>query len=825
MRVPLEEAEATWRLYEEIAALDCFALDASASGSLSWRPLAAQNAPTGPDDGDTEEEELSLAVGRHHDAAVSGETRQDDALEATDSDSSRSSSSPKRCSSRSSVEAEQPRRRPTFGQRQRETLQQLRAEVAELEAELQRLRGSRRGRARQLAATEHVQQQSDVITDAVEAFWERLANRERIAKQRALEENRRLRELMAQNLKAAHGLQRLLQQHVQAEMAGLAMSRAQILQRLGVLDEGHTRGIYAFLSHSLDSKVSWLDDILTQSGLLGSMDPCLDIELRRGERPDDWFVEIKALRVLPFPAEAVHDAAHEAMAGPFIERANGATQTEEASLEEARAKFTLSVDLKHSKTTSSGWVVGRRGMNSFPNGDMRYTKVSSGWIIVEGLGPQSVELVDDGWGCLMPVPSSDMCVMIDVSHVRAVGPMASHLDRLVLRHVETAYAKIDEFWSEGMTIMDADSMEGLYDEIAAIDSVRNSEDISSLLRSVGAAEDADPSRDAWALSMEIPELHAAPQLPDQLSPSASASCVSSKKLTSRQRQREEMRALREEVESLEAELARLRDSRRAQSPTSTSVDPVLAQSLMAFWKRRAAREGEFRQQAVQENSRLRDAFARNLRVARSLERLIQQHAQFKVTDRSLRDTQLLYRLNLLDDGYTRGIYTYLSARNAAWTGMTSEDGDLLYGRFQAEDIQPEEVKSRVAISLSLDGSAISFHGWLVGRRVDRYCDAMATHGYVWGGWIIVEGMAQGVLELVEDGWSRLVSLSPDVEMCVMQDLSQIRCVTTGDESIQETVLALMQAVAAQISECWNEKWERILITSRRPPASRLSNLD
>ncbi|KAJ0392317.1 hypothetical protein P43SY_003777 [Pythium insidiosum] len=359
MRVPLEEAEATWRLYEEIAALDCFALDASTSGSLSWRPLAAQNAPTVPNDGDTEEEEL-LAVGRRHDAAVSGETRQDDALEATDSDSSRSSSSPKRCSSRSSVEAEQPRRRPTFGQRQRETLQQLRG-----------------------------------------------------------------------------------------EMAGLAISRAQILQRLGVLDEGHTRGIYAFLSHSLDSKVSWLDDILTQSGLLGSMDPCLDIELRRGERPGDWFVEIKALRVLPFPAEAVNDAAHEAMVGPFVERANGATQTEEASLEEARAKFTLSVDLKHSKTTSSGWVVGRRGMNSFSNGDMRFTRVSSGWIVVEGLGPQSIELVDDGWGCLIPVPSSDMCVMIDVSHVRAVGPMASHLDRLVLRHVETAYAKIDEFWSEG----------------------------------------------------------------------------------------------------------------------------------------------------------------------------------------------------------------------------------------------------------------------------------------------------------------------------------------------------------------------------------------
>ncbi|KAJ0398259.1 hypothetical protein P43SY_003160 [Pythium insidiosum] len=429
-----------------------------------------------------------------------------------------------------------------------------------------------------------------------------------------------------------------------------------------------------------------------------------------------------------------------------------------------------------------------------------------------------------------------------------------------------------------LTIMDADSMEGLYDEIAAIDSIRNSEDISSLLRSVGAAEDAGPSRDAWALSMEIPELHAAPQLPDQLSPSASASCVSSKKLTSRQRQREEMRALREEVESLEAELARLRDSRRrVQSPTSTSIDPVLAQSLMAFWARRAAREGEFRQRAVQENSRLRDAFARNLRVARSLERLIQQHAQFKVTDRSLRDTQLLYRLNLLDDGYTRGIYTYLSARvrehcgaidaklsasprepchrvslrrgavpsdwyvenvetrvlpfhahavqNAAWSGMTSEDGDLLYGRFQTEDVQPEEVKSRVAISLPLEGAAISFHGWLVGRRVDRYCDAMATYGYVWGGWIIVEGMAQGVLELVEDGWSRLVPLSPDVEMCVMQDLSQVRCVTTGDESIQETVLALMQAVAAQISECWNEKWERILITRRRLPDPRLSNLD
>ncbi|GLE09769.1 hypothetical protein PINS_up021609 [Pythium insidiosum] len=255
-----------------------------------------------------------------------------------------------------------------------------------------------------------------------------MATRERLARQRALEENQRLRELLTQNLKAAHGLQRLLQQHIQAEMAGLAMSRALILQRLGVLEEGHTRGIYAFLSHSLETKSSWLDDIIAGSGLVGSMEPCLDIELR---------------------PETVHEALHTAMAKPYIERSNGATQTEEATYVEARAKFTLSVDLEHSKTTSSGWVVGRRGVDSSPNGERRFTKVTSGWIIVEGLGPQSVELVDDGWGSLVPVAGSDMCVMIDVSHVRAVGPMASHLDRLVLRHVKTAYAKIDEFWSEG----------------------------------------------------------------------------------------------------------------------------------------------------------------------------------------------------------------------------------------------------------------------------------------------------------------------------------------------------------------------------------------
>ncbi|GLD97111.1 hypothetical protein PINS_up005794 [Pythium insidiosum] len=466
MRVPVDEAEATWRLYEEIAALDCFALDSTlaSSESLSWRPLseldAAPAAPLEPvptvqrgddEDDDAGDEAELLAILQRHGATVTTTDTPDDAVESTDSDSSRSSSSQTRCSSRSSVEGDrQPRRRPTFGQRQRETMQQLRQEVAELEAELQRLRDARRGRTRQIVSAGHASASTnDVIADAVDAFWERMATRERLARQRALEENQRLRELLTQNLKAAHGLQRLLQQHIQAEMAGLAMSRALILQRLGVLEEGHTRGIYAFLSHSLETKSSWLDDIIAGSGLVGSMEPCLDIELRRGNRPDDWFIEIKVLRVLPFPAETVHEALHTAMAKPYIERSNGATQTEEATYVEARAKFTLSVDLEHSKTTSSGWVVGRRGVDSSPNGERRFTKVTSGWIIVEGLGPQSVELVDDGWGSLVPVAGSDMCVMIDVSHVRAVGPMASHLDRLVLRHVKTAYAKIDEFWSEG----------------------------------------------------------------------------------------------------------------------------------------------------------------------------------------------------------------------------------------------------------------------------------------------------------------------------------------------------------------------------------------
>ncbi|GLD97109.1 hypothetical protein PINS_up005792 [Pythium insidiosum] len=420
------------------------------------------------------------------------------------------------------------------------------------------------------------------------------------------------------------------------------------------------------------------------------------------------------------------------------------------------------------------------------------------------------------------------------------------------------------------------AMECLYDEIAAIDSLRSSEELSALWNASDAADEADPIAAAWMYALEIPEL--------QPTPSSSSSASSShnnsnnnnntsikKRLTSRERQREEIRLLREQVTSLEAELTQLRVGRRAPSPDTTNVDPVMLASLTAFWSRRTAREQEARQRAVQENSRLRDAVARNVRVARSLERLIRQHVQFEVANRSLRDTQLMHRLNLLDDGYTRGIYTYLSARvrgncssidarltssprdpfhrvslrcgavssdwfvetietrvlpfhahvvhRAAWCGMTNDDGDLLYGRFQTEEVLSDEVKSRVAISLPFEDTAISFHGWLVGRRVDSYINGTAQYGYVWCGWIIVDGLARGVMELVEDGWSRLLTLSPDDEMCLMQDLSRVRCVTTGDENVQDSVLTLIRAASKRVSECWNEKWERLLVGRRRQQPS------
>ncbi|GLE09768.1 hypothetical protein PINS_up021608 [Pythium insidiosum] len=99
MRVPVDEAEATWRLYEEIAALDCFALDSTlaSSESLSWRPLseldaAPSSAPgasatvqRGDDeDDDAGDEAELLAILQRHGATVTTNDTPDDAVESTD---------------------------------------------------------------------------------------------------------------------------------------------------------------------------------------------------------------------------------------------------------------------------------------------------------------------------------------------------------------------------------------------------------------------------------------------------------------------------------------------------------------------------------------------------------------------------------------------------------------------------------------------------------------------------------------------------------------------------------------------------------------------
>ncbi|GLE09766.1 hypothetical protein PINS_up021606 [Pythium insidiosum] len=155
------------------------------------------------------------------------------------------------CSSESPDVKDASDRRLSYRQRQRHEIIALRETVAKMEAELERLRdvrcGSRQGRAESSEETTSEQR----LMLAVEDFWRRAATRERLGRQRAVQEQERLRHLVEQNIKVVKTLERLLEQQIQTEMAGQAITRSLYLERLGLLQEGlHTRHLRILESRS-----------------------------------------------------------------------------------------------------------------------------------------------------------------------------------------------------------------------------------------------------------------------------------------------------------------------------------------------------------------------------------------------------------------------------------------------------------------------------------------------------------------------------------------------------------------------------------------------
>ncbi|KAJ0392316.1 hypothetical protein P43SY_003776 [Pythium insidiosum] len=344
-------------------------------------------------------------------------------------------------------------RRLSYRQRQRHEITVLRERVATMEAELERLRSARCGSRRheQLEPSGAMTHEQRLIV-AVEEFWRRAATRERLARQRAVQEHERLRHFVNQNIKVVKTLERLLEQQIQTEIAGQAMTQSQYLERLGVLQEGYTRGIYAFLSHGLASSARMTSDMMARAGMASRLGTYQHSQLHSGAAPDDWFIELKESRFLPFSAQRVSDLSWRCMTKPTSVLANGAFQVDELSPDEVKIKFIMEIPFQRELISMKGWVVGRRSLptSSPPHG---YTSAWSDFLIVEGLTPEPLELREDGWSQLRKLPSDDACVLQDYSRVRSVLSSTAHIlpraerDRM-WRVIQAMFSEFAASWYE-----------------------------------------------------------------------------------------------------------------------------------------------------------------------------------------------------------------------------------------------------------------------------------------------------------------------------------------------------------------------------------------
>lgn len=273
--------------------------------------------------------------------------------------------------------------------RQREELNYLRAKVQMLEKELA-------ARRRELMDTDGGEKKG-----ARSLRWQRIAKRQLVEKQRAEMQNLQLRESLADQIKLAKSLQRLLKKNVAKSEASEV---AQLQARLeftncpsGVSEEA----LYDNLLQDMDSVYAEVDSVCARHSIMRSLEEGSDVSSLHIGETEALYLEATNSKVVPFGMEETCSAVWRCLSRDHVKLADGTYHAVASSRDFIRAKAIMTLRVNSAQARMQMRFAMKKYVES---GRMVLTLASAS----ESEGPRDLlhglKMMQRAWVIIRPVP-------------------------------------------------------------------------------------------------------------------------------------------------------------------------------------------------------------------------------------------------------------------------------------------------------------------------------------------------------------------------------------------------------------------------------------
>ncbi|KAJ0395710.1 hypothetical protein ATCC90586_004791 [Pythium insidiosum] len=267
--------------------------------------------------------------------------------------------------------------------RQKQEIEYLRAQVAELEARLEELQ---RDAAPSSGAS------SEPPTPAALA-WQRIASHQQNEKQRAEIENVKLREMLTEQLKIARGLERLLRKRRRRSASTSAYSDDDACKRRRALESACADDVFEQLEKNLEMRYRAVDEAFRANGLANLTSDIEEINVR--EAAGHVVVEVLHSKVFPFDFDAVRAAVWKCSTSEYIRLSNGFFSSLIAESDDClRAGFSVVLPVRRTAVNVQAYVAIRRFVEE--------AREVYAWEMVSILSSQAeafdgIQIFDYGW--------------------------------------------------------------------------------------------------------------------------------------------------------------------------------------------------------------------------------------------------------------------------------------------------------------------------------------------------------------------------------------------------------------------------------------------
>ncbi|GLE09770.1 hypothetical protein PINS_up021610 [Pythium insidiosum] len=191
-----------------------------------------------------------------------------------------------------------------------------------------------------------------------DAFWERVAGQQRLARRKAVTDNFRLKMFMKHYAKLTASILKTLNEQERLQ-AAVRATLQNIEKAYRSLDDAPASDIYVAMIRGVSSRYHMTADVMERSQLMASIEPEHQLRLGSQRASNGWFLESLERLVLPFSPDQVTQAAWSHFKRNR-EVENGCYQVEEASADFIRAKFADVAQLDNADLIVRGRFVARR---------------------------------------------------------------------------------------------------------------------------------------------------------------------------------------------------------------------------------------------------------------------------------------------------------------------------------------------------------------------------------------------------------------------------------------------------------------------------------